>query len=166
MSGEFRSLRPVKLAVVYNVVRDLLLTDFGMESDWAMDARQAFLDIRGHDTIYDNRISLHPASALALYTWLGSQRLDSARPEGRRLRRLVRETGRMMMQHAAHPWFHGRRIPGSTADPLPAWFNAGFLYAYPPPSNNPVILRPVVSKGPHGMNVTYFEMEKVECPTS
>lgn len=146
--------------VVYNVVRDLMLTDFGMESVWAMDARHAFLDIKGVETISANRIELHPAGLDALQRWLFDQRFTD-RPEDRRLARLRDKANEAREDHAAHPWFHGRRINGASDESIPAWFDSGLLWAFPNVDAQQVILRPVVTKAAHGMNVTYFEMEKV-----
>ena len=155
-------MRPVALDVVHSVIRDLLMTDFGMDDQSAMDARLAFLAIRGPDTIHHNRIDLHPAGLHALQAWLAEQRFGQ-RPEERRLARLRERCKEARGLYEAHPWFHGRRMEGSGNGPLPAWYDSGLLWAFPTRDAEPVILRPITTKASHGMNVTWFELERIQC---
>lgn len=163
---EFRSLRPIVLDLSVAVIRDVLMSDFGMVDEDAMSARNVFLAAKNTDKIYEIPVALHPSELAALIEWLDvpfTRDLGTA-SAARRLRRLFDHARSVGTDHLNHPWLNGLRINGSSASPLPAWHDAGMLYGFWHADTQPVILRPDVSKGPHGMNVSYFKMEVVSCP--
>lgn len=163
---EFRSLRPIVLDLSVAVIRDVLMSDFGMGGEDAMSARNVFLAAKNTDKIYEIPVALHPSELTALIYWLDTERPSTwgQASAGRRLRRLFDHARSVGTDHLNHPWLNGLRINGSSATPLPAWHDAGMLYGFWVADTQPVILRPDVSKGPHGMNVSYFKMEVVSCP--
>jgi hypothetical protein len=160
---EFANLRPIELDLVHAVIQDVLLSDFGMESDWAMNARDQFLAAREIDRIGDIPVTLHPAELTALQEWLRSEPRQVGSPHDRRLRRLAARAADASIAHRGHPWFKGVRLNGSNHPALPAWFDGVMLHPFNGyPGDQPVILRPTTTRAAHGMNVTWFTIEEVE----
>lgn len=162
--AEFESLRPVVVDASAHQISDVLMSDLGLHDAWEMRARESFLEFVGDDRIHDLPVALHPQAAVALHNAINltAFSLDVDRAERHRMRRLCDKVSAAIIEHAQHPWFLGRRKMGSSNVSIPAWCDGWVLFPYWSASARPVVLRPIVSKGPQGMNVTWFEIEEVE----
>lgn len=160
---DFQALRPIALDVPAAVLTDLLMSDFGMDDDWAMVARVALLKERGNDAARYVKVRFHPDSCASILAWTSGFAASSSVASERRQHRLSAKCREALTVHANHVWFKGRCLQGATGHPsLPAWLDAGVLYPTRTLGTSPVILHPAPMQAGSGVAVSRFTIEEVE----
>ena len=164
---DFLAVEAVDFTLPGRAVRDLLMTDFGIDDEWAMQARKSLLNSsQSKEEWAMRRVRMHVDSVAAIGRFAARGYVDAISDEsGARIRRLTARCESVVGDYGSHPWFQGRAILGAAEQPvMTAWFD-GVLYPTFTPGTRPVLLRAERSRV-GAQNVTRFAMEEVQWSAS